>query len=744
MSRLRESERLHLAVQGFAREALAGAAAADAFDLLLDDILQFQSRSLQHLAATPLTRRGQLPAPCPVDAFRVGSVFAFDEQLATACFETSGTTGAASGRHLMRHTQTYAALAVEWGRRALVPQDGPPFHVIALLPEPGPRPRSSLAFMCARFMEAFDHSSESLGGPRLGEMANGSDRRWLLGHDGIDLPSLRQHVRIARDSGHAILLLATSFSLVMLLDAIGEEKLPLPPGSVVMQTGGFKGKTREIPAHELSLQLREVLSPLAVVGEYGMTELSSQLYEGVVPGAALVGSAGLYVPPPWLRVLALDPATLHPVEPGATGLAAFVDLANVDSAAFVVTQDLVRVEPGGVALLGRRPRAPLRGCSLAAEALSSVNADARRSGSSQRRAARRVDPPAPTDGEAQERIQTLLRAARRVADPKDRLGVAARESWRQTTGLSPEAIELGIRCSLETQPSDPELQRLASSMPASKATWVLLSANVFVGAHRAIATALATSPRVYVRPSRRDPTLAESLHEAAPELFQLVTELQPAAGDHVHAYGSDETHSRLRAELPSDVVLHFHGSGLGAALIGRGADVCAAAEGLALDTVLFEQRGCLSPRLVVVDAQHDAEAFALRVTAQLAQWAQRVPQAGLGDYERADITWHRALAPHVGKLFDALQGSVLLHSHDARGHLIPPVGRNLVVVSSSEPETVLAELGAALTCVGCAADVQSTKRLNRRFPEVRICELGQMQRPPFDGPVDRRTKPTRR
>jgi hypothetical protein len=101
-----------------------------------------------------------------------------------------------------------------------------------------------------------------------------------------------------------------------------------------------------------------------------MTELSSQLYDG---GFAQ-GPEGqsVFVEPPWLRVTAVDPITLAPVPEGAVGLACFTDLANIDSALVVLTQDEVRRVAGGLVLLGRRRGARVRGCSLAVEALAAT------------------------------------------------------------------------------------------------------------------------------------------------------------------------------------------------------------------------------------------------------------------------------------------------------------------------------------------------------------------------------------
>ena len=108
-----------------------------------------------------------------------------------------------------------------------------------------------------------------------------------------------------------------------------------------------------------------------MVSEYGMTELTSQLYEATLPGAELQaersGQPGLYFEPAWLRVVPVDPISLEPVADGEVGIARIVDLGNVDSAIAIQTQDRVRRVNGGIELLGRTPGAPPRGCSLAVE-----------------------------------------------------------------------------------------------------------------------------------------------------------------------------------------------------------------------------------------------------------------------------------------------------------------------------------------------------------------------------------------
>jgi len=198
-------------------------------------------------------------------------------------------------------------------------------------------------------------------------------QRWLIDEQGVNVAELERAARSANDAGEELLILATSFALVTLLDALAGRALTAPEHTVVMQTGGFKGKTREIAADELRRSVAHAfgISESRVVGEYGMTELTSQLYEATLPGSQLQaerrGSSGVYFEPPWLRVVPVDPVTLEPVAEGEGGIARIIDLANVDSAIAIQTQDRVRRAGGGIELLGRAPGATPRGCSLAVE-----------------------------------------------------------------------------------------------------------------------------------------------------------------------------------------------------------------------------------------------------------------------------------------------------------------------------------------------------------------------------------------
>lgn len=368
MNVVEESEALHARVRAFGAAASSG----ESFETLALDVARYQAKYNPGFARLVRARGGELASvdsipAVPTDAFRLTRVATHPAALDVARFATSGTTGSERGVHPLRTTATYEALAAPFGRRALVAESAP-CTVVALAARLDTPPSSSLGFMMALFMRKFDGRPLSPATSRFDDRAN---ERWLLSEAGPDVRGLERAAQVAAERREPLLLLATSFALVALLDALAGTKLPLPEGSVVMQTGGYKGRTREVPAGELRASLSRCfdISEDAIVSEYGMTELSSQLYEGTLPGGALAGKRSVYLEPPWLRVQPVHPVTLEPVAEGEPGLARFVDLANVDSAVAVITRDLVRRRDGGVELLGRAEGAPPRGCSLAVEEL---------------------------------------------------------------------------------------------------------------------------------------------------------------------------------------------------------------------------------------------------------------------------------------------------------------------------------------------------------------------------------------
>lgn len=273
-------------------------------------------------------------------------------------FLTSGTTGAVRGVHLMRDTAVYDAAS--WGhfcaRGGVVP--GP---LLSLCPSP--TSDSSLGHMIGHFAASAAQPLVQLFDAETGVSGQAMQAVRALGPP-------------EGSTGRGPCFLAsTAFSLDAMLDGGLDLRATLGPDSLVMVTGGFKGRRVRLDSNALYRSISLRLGSPAVVGEYGMTELSSQLWTDPVPAGAIPGA---FVAPPWLHVYTVDPASGAPDAAG--GLLRFVDLANTDSVVAIETMDLGRVEQAAdgdrVWLEGRVAGAELRGCSLRAEDYRARSPDA--------------------------------------------------------------------------------------------------------------------------------------------------------------------------------------------------------------------------------------------------------------------------------------------------------------------------------------------------------------------------------
>jgi hypothetical protein len=336
------------------------------------------------------------------------------------------------------------------------------------------------------------------------------------------------------------------------------------------------------------------------------------------------------------------------------------------------------------------------------------------------------------------RIEELLEAARVLADPTTAPSQRLRARVRETSGLSRVGVDVALERCLEQRAGERELSSLLARTPEAPRALVLLSANVFVAPLRAIALARASSERVVVRASRREPALVEALSELLPHAFEVVQELHPEPGDHLWAYGSDATLGAVRASLPPGVTFHGHGFGFGAVVIEGATDLASKAAAVALDAALFDQRGCLSPRLVVFDGDTQAaRQLAEALASELSQLELTLPPGPEAAEQAAE---RRRQADAAMYAFDVLPAGRGWVSYSAEGRAtLPPAARCLHVLAAADPVTTLEPFAPQLTCLSSNAAGALAQRLEQGFPGARRCGLGQMQRPPLDGPVDLRS-----
>ncbi|HUF77970.1 MAG TPA: hypothetical protein VMR44_03525, partial [Thermoanaerobaculia bacterium] len=267
---------------------------------------------------------------------------------AAETFRSSGSTGGVRSVHRHPFPELYRAAIDASFPRFCLPRPPPAagLPMLALVPPRATLPDSSLSFMV-------DHALRRWGAEAASSYGLGA------GRDGaaLDGAACGRWARARAEDGRPGLVLATAFALAAWLDHLeaAGARLRLPAGTVVFETGGFKGRTRELSREELLARVADRLGVPAerVVREYGMTELTSQLYADTLAG----GDPELFVAPHWVRVRVLDPGSpadrLAEAPPGKPGLIAVFDLANLSSAVHLLSEDLGAIEPGGLRLLGR-------------------------------------------------------------------------------------------------------------------------------------------------------------------------------------------------------------------------------------------------------------------------------------------------------------------------------------------------------------------------------------------------------
>lgn len=247
-------------------------------------------------------------------------------------FVSSGTTGVKQSRHAICDLSLYDK-SLELTFRHFY-GDLSQYTIFGLLPSYLERTGSSLIYMVDRLIRLSGNTS---GGFFLNEYDD-----------------LLKAVDRAREEGLKVLLIGVTFALLDLA-----EKNPRDLSDViVMETGGMKGRKREMIRDEVHAVLKDAFCLKTVHSEYGMTELLSQAYSK---------GGGLFSTPPWMKVLirdSHDPLS-HTADADATGGISIIDLANIYSCSFIATSDLGRMHPGGLfEVQGRFDDSDIRGCNL--------------------------------------------------------------------------------------------------------------------------------------------------------------------------------------------------------------------------------------------------------------------------------------------------------------------------------------------------------------------------------------------
>ena len=298
----------------------------------------------------------ELPA-VPTGAFKEVELRSFPESETVHRFRTSGTSTSVRGTLHLDTLDLYEASLLPTFRRFVFPEltmpgDRAPLRLLA--PPPAEVPDSSLSHMFGVVMD------------EIGADGSGFDVE-----DGELLVDRVLTLLVESAASEApIALCGTAFAFVHLIDHMSRRGvlIGLPPASRVMETGGFKSRSREMPRTELYAELKRVLGVPAerIVNQYGMTELGSQFYDSILQAPS---EPRRKLGPPWARVVVIDPETGHEAATGQVGTLVVIDLANTGSVLALETADLGRAVLDGFEVVGRETGAEARGCSIAADEL---------------------------------------------------------------------------------------------------------------------------------------------------------------------------------------------------------------------------------------------------------------------------------------------------------------------------------------------------------------------------------------
>lgn len=299
-------------------------------------VYQYRNNSVykqfcQHLSRTPKSVRKISEIPfLPIQFFKSHRVYC-GIQKPDLLFSSSGTTGQATSQHYVKERALYE-LSFRKGFEYFYGKIAN-YAVLALLPSYLERSGSSLIYMVEDLIKHSLH-------PESGFYLNQYD-------------ALAEKIRRLDASGQRILLIGVSFAL---LDLVEKHQFQLK-NTIVMETGGMKGRRKEMIRQELHNILSKGFGTKQIHSEYGMTELLSQAYSQ---------GNGLFRTVPWMRVLIREPNdALSWQSNGKSGGINIIDLANLHSCSFIATQDLGKMHNDGqFEVIGRFDNTDIRGCNL--------------------------------------------------------------------------------------------------------------------------------------------------------------------------------------------------------------------------------------------------------------------------------------------------------------------------------------------------------------------------------------------
>ena len=266
----------------------------------------------------------------PIQFFKTHEVLSSKNNI-EATFTSSGTTGNLTSKHHVTDLDIYIQSFTKGFKQFY--GDIEDYVILALLPSYLEREDSSLVYMVNDLINQSNHKASGFYLDNLSELKD---------------------TLIHLDSkGKKTLLIGVSFAL---LDLVETHKFKLK-NTIIMETGGMKGKRKEMIRTELHKKLKDGFGVNTIHSEYGMTEILSQAYSK---------GHGVFNCPPWMKILTRDTEDALTIQNyGKAGGINVIDLANINACSFIATQDLGRVnQDGSFEVIGRFDNSDIRGCNL--------------------------------------------------------------------------------------------------------------------------------------------------------------------------------------------------------------------------------------------------------------------------------------------------------------------------------------------------------------------------------------------
>jgi hypothetical protein len=285
----------------------------------------------------------------PINAFKALALSCSDPAAAEDVFMTSGTTKGTRGKHYHPTLAIYNQSMLS-NFKDRVMKDVDKIRIGVLFPTEADMPNSSLSHYLALAFREFGTEASS----------------YFVDNKGIQTDQLIEELEQAERTGVSFMLLGATYSFVHLLEELQTrgKSFKLPKGSRILDTGGFKNKSKELALDDFYQQLSGCfgVDREDCLNMYGMTELSTQLYDSGNSSVPSVKSG-----PYWIRTRVINPLTGEDVARGERGVLVHYDLANFNSVTAILTEDMGIEKEEGFLLLGRVQGTEAKGCSIAVD-----------------------------------------------------------------------------------------------------------------------------------------------------------------------------------------------------------------------------------------------------------------------------------------------------------------------------------------------------------------------------------------